>query len=50
MKSLNLNVHWDTLLIKIIPNLKNGVKFGKDVVYQSLLFVLKYFEITNNFQ
>ena len=47
MKSLNINIHWDSLLIKIIPNLKNSMKFGKDVIYQALLFLLKYFEITN---
>ena len=43
MKSLNINLHWDTMLIRIIPHLKNSFKFGKNIVHQTLFFMLKYF-------
>jgi hypothetical protein len=50
MKSLNINLHWDSLLIKLVPSLKNSVRFGKELLQQSLFFLLKYFELTSNFQ
>ena len=50
MKSLNINLHWDTFFIKIIPNLKNSVGFAQEIIYSSLYFIFKYFELTHNFQ
>lgn len=50
MKSLNINIHWDTMLIKVIPHLKNSILFGKTIVNLSLYFILSYFQITNNYQ
>lgn len=50
MKSLNINIHWDTMLIKVIPHLKNSILFGKNIVNLALYFILKYLEITTNFQ
>lgn len=50
MKSLNINIHWDTILIKIIPHLKNSIQFSKDILYQSLYLLHKYFETTNNYE
>jgi len=50
MKSLNINLHWDTLLIKIIPHMKNSASFAKKILQQALYFLLKYFTITRNYQ
>jgi len=50
MKSLNINLHWDTFFMKIIPNLKNSVGFAQQIIYLSLYYMLKYFELTQNYQ
>lgn len=50
MKSLNINLHWDSMLIKIIPQMKNSLNFAKQLVYLSLTFLHQYFSITHNFQ
>ena len=50
MKSLNINLHWDTFLMKIIPNLKNSVAFAQQLIYLGLYYMLKYFELTQNYQ
>jgi len=50
MKSLNINPHWDSVFIKIIPNLKNSIIFAKKIVNAALFFFIQYFEITQQFQ
>lgn len=49
MKSLNINPHWDNLFMKIIPNLKNSIKFAKEILNQALYFMLRYYELSQNF-
>ena len=49
MKSLNINVHWDSMLIKIVPNLQNSPTFAKTLVYSALSFIKLYFQLTSNF-
>lgn len=50
MKSLNINLHWDSMLIKIIPQIKNSLNFAKQLIYLCLTFLQQYFSITQNFQ
>lgn len=50
MKSLNINPHWDNLLGKLIPNLKNSHIFAKELINSSIYFLLQYFKITFNYQ
>ena len=50
MKSLNINPHWDSLFIKIIPNPKNSQTFAKELLGTSLYFFLEYFKLTHNYQ
>lgn len=50
MKSLNINPNWDSILVRIIPNLKNSLSFAKKLLNSCLFFYIKYFEITQNHQ
>lgn len=50
MKSLNINPHWDSLLNKLVPNIKKSLAFAKKLVNSGLFFFVKYIEITGNHQ
>jgi hypothetical protein len=50
MKSLNINPHWDNLLGKLIPNLKNSHLLARELINSSIYFLLQYFKITCNYQ
>jgi hypothetical protein len=49
MNSLNINPHWDSLFVKLIPNLKNSHLFAKELLNTALYWLLQYFKITHDY-
>jgi hypothetical protein len=49
MKSLNLNPHYDSILTKFVPRLKNSISIINKIVHQSLFLMLKYYESSDTF-
>jgi hypothetical protein len=49
MKSLNINLHYDIVLSKIIPCIKGSYREIEDILYNSLDFMHLYYKHSETF-